>query len=115
MEPNNKKLWEQAKNEVFKIYKTNSAYRSGAIVKKYKELGGTFKGTKTKEGLTRWFKEKWEDVGGQEYPVYRPTKKVSKKTPLTKSEIDPENLKKQIKLKQKIKSQVLPKFKKKNI
>jgi hypothetical protein len=47
--------------------------------------------------------------------VYRPTIKVSKtKTPLTVNEIDPDQLKKQIKLKQKIKGESnLPKFKKK--
>jgi len=67
--------------------------------------------------LAQWFKEEWQDVGQQVggYPVYRPTKRVTKKTPLTVGEIDSENLKKQIKLKQKIKgSQNLPPFKKKD-
>jgi len=61
--------------------------------------------------LDRWKKEKWQDIGGKDYPVYRPTKRVSKDTPLTASEIDPDNLKKQIKLKQEIRGDYnLPKF-----
>jgi len=115
MEPIDKELYDKVKKEIFKIYKTNSAYRSGAIIKRYKELGGEFEGKKKNEGLTRWFKERWEDIGNKTYPVYRPTRKISTKTPLLPSEIDPKNLKQQIKLKQKIKSNVLPAFKKKTV
>lgn len=51
------------------------------------------------------------DVGKKEYPVYRPTKKVSKKTPLLVNEIDKKSMKKQINLKQIIKGDSnLPKF-----
>ncbi len=53
----------------------------------------------------------WKDVGNKDYPVYRPTKIISKDTPFTINEIDPKNLKKQSKLKQKIKgSKNLPPF-----
>jgi hypothetical protein len=53
----------------------------------------------------------WSDVGGKDYPVYRPTKKVSKTTPLTVSEIDPHQLKEQIALKQVIRGKKnLPPF-----
>ena len=38
-------------------------------------------------------------VGHQEFPVYRPTVRVNKKTPLIVDEIDPSNLKKQFKKK----------------
>lgn len=114
--PNDKALWEKVKAEVFKQYKTNSAYRSGAVVKRYKELGGTFQGKKKNEGLTRWFKEEWQDIGGASYPVYRPTKRITKETPLTASEISPTQLKKQVKRKQVIKSDTLPPFiEKKNV
>ena len=66
------------------------------------------------EDLRRWFKEKWQDVGSKDYPVYRPTKRINSKTPLTLNEIDKDNLKEQIKLKQKIKgNKNLPPFKKK--
>jgi len=47
-----------------------------------------------------------------EYPVYRPTKRVNKETPLIPDEIDYENLLQQILLKQKIKGKKnLPPFK----
>jgi hypothetical protein len=110
-EPLNKALYEKVKAMADEKYEKPSAYKSGWIVKKYKELGGEYSGTKTKEGLTAWYKEDWQDVGNKDYPVLRPSKRVSKKTPLTASEIDPSNLKKQVALKQKIKGEKnLPPF-----
>lgn len=108
-------MYEKAKKLADKLYKKSSAYKSGFIVKKYKELGGTYSGEHNKnDGLSRWMKEKWTDVGNKEYPVYRPTKRITSKTPLTIDEIDPKQLKEQIKLKQKIKGDHnLPKFLKK--
>lgn len=112
--PIDKELYERAKQEIYSIYKKPSAYRSGALVKRYKELGGRYSGNKSSGDLTRWFKEEWKDIGGKEYPVYRPTKRISKETPLTIQEIDKANLKQQIQKKQKIKgSSNLPPFKKK--
>ena len=62
--------------------------------------------------LNDGLKERWGDVGNKSYPVYRPSIRISSKTPLTKQEIDPHNLKKQIELKQKIKGgKNLPPFK----
>lgn len=108
---NDKALYEKAKAKVYAIYKKPSAYRSGALVKEYKRLGGTYSGEKTKMGLTAWFREKWKDVGKKDYPVYRPTVRVNKDTPLTVREINPKNLRKQIELKQKIKGKKnLPPF-----
>ena len=109
-------LYEQAKKEVYKQYPKHSAYRSGQLVKRYKELGGTYSGKKPKEdGLTRWFKEEWKSIGG-EYPTYRPTKRITKYTPLTVDEIDPIQAVEQIKLKQKIKGDSnLPKFEGKGV
>lgn len=108
---NDKALYEKAKAKVYAIYKKPSAYRSGALVKEYKRLGGTYSGQKTKMGLTAWFREMWKDVGKKDYPVYRPTVRVNKDTPLTVREIDPKNLRKQIELKQKIKgNKNLPPF-----
>jgi hypothetical protein len=107
----NQPLYDHVRELADSIYKKPSAYKSGYIVKMYKDLGGTYGGAKTKEGLSRWFKEDWRDVGGKEYPVYRPTKRINKNTPLTVREISPTNLKKQIALKQKIKGKTnLPKF-----
>ena len=113
--PKNKKLYEEVKAEADTKYKKPSAYKSGWIVKEYKKRGGTYKGKKDeKEGLARWYKEEWADIGGKEYPVYRPTKRITKDTPLTASEIDPVQAKKQIKKKQTIKGEKnLPKFQKK--
>jgi len=102
--PINKKLYEKVKAEVYPRYKKPSAYRSGAVVKRYKDLGGKFKDNGGRP-LARWFKEEWKDVGDKEYPVYRPTKRISKDTPLTPAEIDPENLQLQISEKQKIKGE----------
>ena len=103
--PSDKKLYEEVKKKIYSIYKVPSAYRSGALVKEYKRQGGTYLGKQSKsQGLSRWYAEKWIDVGNKAYPVYRPTIRVSKETPLTVSEISPSDLKKKIKEKQKIKS-----------
>ena len=94
------------------VYKKPSAYKSGFIVKKYKHLGGKYGDDDKPKNLRRWFKEDWKDVGHKDYPVYRPTKRISKETPLTVNEIDKNNLKKQIELKQKIRGKKnLPPFK----
>ena len=103
--PINRKLYEKVKSIVYPRYKKASAYRSGAVIKLYKEMGGKFKNNGGRK-LSRWFEEEWKDIGNhQEYPVYRPTKRITKDTPLTVDEIDPKNLKEQIKEKQKIKGE----------
>ena len=115
----NQVLYNKAKQEANEIYKKPSAYKSGWIVKRYKELGGKYADDNKPKPLKRWFQEKWQDIGGLEmngegvppYPVFRPTKRISKETPLLPSEINPENLKKQIELKQKIRGEKnLPPF-----
>ena len=89
-----KDIYEKAKTIVYAQYRKASSYRSGALVRKYKELGGRYSNeiNKNEASLTRWFKEKWRDVNPMKnktsYPVYRPTIKVTKKTPLTVEEID---------------------------
>jgi len=116
MSIDNPELYEEAKKIADATYKKPSAYKSGFIVKKYKELGGTYSGKKENKGINRWFKEEWKDVGKKDYyfknyPVYRPTKRITKDTPLTVQEINPSNLKKQIDLKQIIKGDAnLPPF-----
>ncbi len=109
--PTNPALYEKAKAIVYKQYDKPSAYRSMALVKKYKEMGGGYVDDGGERKLSRWQKEEWKDVGGSAYPVYRPTKRISKDTPLTASEVSPSNLKKQTALKQKIRGKSnLPKF-----
>lgn len=97
------------------VYKKPSAYKSGYIVRLYKQLGGTYSDSDNEpKKLKQWFDERWIDIGDKDYPVYRPTKRVNKSTPLTVQEIDPQNLKEQIALKQKIKGKKnLPPFRKK--
>ena len=112
--PNYPKLYEKVKEYADTIYKKHSAYKSGFIVKTYLQNGGTYRKDDKEPTLKRWYLEKWQDVGNKDYPVYRPTKRITKDTPLTVNEIDKMNLKKQISLKQKIKGfQNLPPFKKK--
>jgi len=109
--PNDKVLYERVKKEADEKYAKPSAYKSGWIVKTYKDRGGTYSGAKPSQGLTRWYKEGWKDIGHKDYPVYRPTKRINKKTPITADEIDPRNLRDQIALKQIIKGDYnLPPF-----
>ena len=83
-------------------------------------MGGRYKADHAAKPLKRWFKEKWHDIGKIEtknktkYPGYRPLIRINKHTPVTYDEIDKQQLKKQIKLKQIIKGEKnLPAFKRK--
>lgn len=97
-EPTNKKLYEEVKKEIYNKIPKHSAYRSGLIVKIYKERGGKYKGKENeKEGLNRWFKEEWRNQRGEEGykkkgDIYRPTKKISKDTPTTFKELSKEQI-----------------------
>ena len=109
--PANPVLYDRAKQIADAKYSKPSAYKSGFIVKTYKEMGGTYIENNKPKDLKRWFQEDWRDIGGLNYPVYRPTKKVSKKTPLTPKEIKEDDLRKQILLKQLLKGKSnLPPF-----
>ena len=60
----NPRLYKRAYETITKTYGTQtSAYRSMAIVKEYKRLGGKYKKASKKpsadEGLQRWLKERW--------------------------------------------------------
>ena len=96
-------LYDLVKKHADDVYKKPSAYKSGYIVKTYKSLGGRYLDDNEPRNLQRWYQEKWQDIGGREYPVYRPTVRVNQMTPLLVSEISPSVLKKQIKQKQIIK------------
>ena len=99
----NPELYKKAKEIADKKYKKSSAFKSGFIVKTYKDLGGTYTDDKKPKNLKRWFKEDWKDVAGLDYPVFRPTKRISVNTPLLPHEIDFNNLVNQSLLKQEIK------------
>jgi len=55
--PNNPKLYQKVKDYANEIYSKPSAYKSGFIVKKYKELGGTYNDDNKTKNLKRWFQE----------------------------------------------------------
>ena len=105
-------LYEKAKRIADAKYKKPSAYKSGFIVKTYKQMGGTYTEDKKPKNLHRWFKSEWKNIAPLGYyPVYRPTKRINKMTPLTPQEIDYINLLNQIHLKQIIKGTAnLPPF-----
>ena len=111
--PADEGLYDRVKQEADCIYAKPSAYKSGWIVKTYKKRGGKYIEDGQPKALKRWFREDWGDIGGREYPVYRPFKRVSKDTPLTAYEISPTQAKKQIALKQKYRGEKnLPPFEK---
>jgi hypothetical protein len=95
--PDNPYLYEKAKKIVKARYKNpRSPFLSGAIVIEYKKLGGSYTGDKNKTKLKRWFDEKWVNanpiVGKQQdaYAFFRPTVRVSEKTPATIQELKPQ-------------------------
>ena len=116
--PIDTQLYTIAKHKADTLYSKSSAFKSGYIVKTYKELGGRYKADDSDKNLERWYQEKWQNlnIGHNKYPVMRPTVRINSHTPLTVNEIDKKNLKKQIKEKQLIKgNKNLPPFKAKVI
>lgn len=106
-EPINKKLYEKVKKEIYNKIPKHSAYRSGLVVKEYKKRGGTYKGEKPiNKGLDRWFKEDWRTQDGKttykkKGDIFRPTKRITKDTPKTMSELSKKDKETAIKEKKK--------------
>ena len=111
--PKDAKLYESVKNKIYKQITKHSAYRSGILVKEYKKAylkkyksNEAYYGKKTnKQGLARWFKEEWKNQRGEvgyknTNDVYRPTRRVTPKTPLTFNELTKYELKKAKKIKE---------------
>jgi hypothetical protein len=109
--PRDKDLYKRTKQSVYLKIPKPSAYRSGILVKTYKKRFSTKYGTtkspyigkkttKTKKtGLTRWFKEKWVNQKGEigyhsKSDIYRPSIRITKKTPITYKELSSEQIKK---------------------
>jgi len=97
-------LYNTIKEDISNKYK-HSAYRSGLIVKKYKDEyykkynnDDAYIGTKPKmSNLERWFAENWRsDKGYTGYKksddIYRPTIRINKQTPITFSELTKEQI-----------------------
>jgi len=90
-EPTNKSLYAKARAKYASM--KHSAYKSSLVVKAYKKMGGKYSGAKPKNsGLTRWHKEDWRTRSGSKTykkkgDIFRPTKRISSKTPTTMSEL----------------------------
>jgi hypothetical protein len=109
--PVDKKLYDKIKKKADDKFDSKTGiYRSSWIVKEYKRLGGKYSGKRPSiksPGLRRWYKEKWVDLNRpiknsngkvigykscgrtsvkrskEKYPLCRPSKRVSFKTPKT--------------------------------
>jgi hypothetical protein len=118
--PTDQTLYEEAKDFIYSKYKKNSAFRSGAVVKEYKQQFEEKYGKETKpyrddnqpKRLKRWFEEKWVDINpllgfkhADAYPLFRPTNYVNKNTPTLYQDIPKSRLKELYKEKQKIKGE----------
>ena len=104
--PKNMRLYIRTKQAIKREYKTKgkawpSVIGSVELSRRYKALGGKYIGKKpVSSGLTRWFQEKWINICKypnkqfcgrtnmkNKYPKCRPSKRVSKETPMTVDEI----------------------------
>ena len=107
MTPKDIKLYNKTKKYIYKKYPKHSAYRSGLLVQEYKKRfskkhgkKSPYHGTKTKKkGLGRWFSEKWVNQRGEvgykyKSDIYRPSKRITKKTPTTHSELSKKRIRK---------------------
>jgi hypothetical protein len=100
-------LYNKVKDEIYKKITKHSAYRSGIVVQTYKKRfvdkyganKSPYTGKRThKKGLKRWFKEKWVNQRGEvgykhKSDIYRPSKRITRRTPLTHDELTPHELK----------------------
>jgi len=120
-EPTDKALYNRVKAAAKKKFKVwPSAYASGWVVREYKRRGGKYSGKKNvREGLARWFAEKWINVcklpkrvacgrpktslstWKKKYPYCRPSKRVSRSTPRTAKELSKEEIKRRCQRKRK--------------
>jgi hypothetical protein len=101
MEPRDINLYNKTKKIIYKQIPKHSAYRSGILVKTYKKNFYKKYGKKKdpyigkknlNKGLGRWFQEDWRNQRGTigykyKNDVYRPTKRITKKTPKTFKEL----------------------------
>ena len=56
-------LWCRLKDELRAKVARWNAYTSGRLVQAYKRAGGKFRGKKGERPLSRWYAEKWVDLG----------------------------------------------------
>jgi hypothetical protein len=118
-EPINKSLYKKVKKMADKKFSSKTGiYKSSWIVKEYKRLGGRYSGKKPNvksPGLKRWYKEKWIDLNRpirnskgkivgyrpcgrpnlkskNKYPLCRPSKRITFKTPRTYKQISDKSI-----------------------
>lgn len=117
--PIDEKLYKHVKKLASKKFKSPSGiYRSSWIVKEYKKRGGKYTGVRNKDtGLERWFRENWIDLNrpiknstgkiigyhkcgrksakksNGKYPLCRPSKRISPKTPKTYKQLSKSSIK----------------------
>jgi hypothetical protein len=106
--PRDTGLYERTKNDIYHKIPKHSAYRSGVLVQEYKrrfsqKYGANkspYIGRKTeKVGLKRWFSEKWVNQRGEvgyrfKNDVYRPSKRITQKTPVNYGELSQKQIQK---------------------
>lgn len=102
--PRDVSLYETIKRRVYARIPKHSAYRSGILVSEYKaaftrKYGrrrspyiGKKKRRTARTGLARWFAEDWRNQRGEigyryKSDVYRPTHRITQKTPKTLNEV----------------------------
>lgn len=130
-EPLNKSLYKYVKNLADKKFLSKTGiYKSSWIVREYKKRGGKYSGKKPSyksPGLKRWYKEKWVDLNRpiknskgkivrykscgrksvkgskDKYPLCRPLKKITSKTPKTVKSLSKRSILKAKKKKSKVK------------
>ncbi len=94
--PKDLALYKRVKAQVYRSNPKHSAYRSGSVVRAYKAAykrkhgsRAAYRGSRSSSrGLSRWFKERWRNQRGEvgyrrKSDVYRPTRRVNSRTPLT--------------------------------
>jgi hypothetical protein len=112
--PKDQILYDKVKKKLYKEMPTHSAYRSGQLVKKYKEAyekkynsKDAYEGKKPKSSkLQNWFKAEWRTQEGKttykkKGDVFRPTKRINKDTPTTFNELTKKEIKDAMKEKKK--------------
>lgn len=104
-QPRDPTLYAKVKRSIYKKYPKHSAYRSGLLVQAYKKeykqkhhSSQAYSGKKPKRsGLSRWYAEDWRNQRGEvgyryKSDVYRPTRRITSKTPITFSELTPQEV-----------------------
>lgn len=102
--PKDQILYEKIKHFIHSKYKP-SAYRSGLLVQEYKreylkkyKNDDAYIGNRQESNLKKWFDEEWKNQRGKvgyekTGDIYRPTKKINEKTPITWFELTPAQIK----------------------